>query len=170
MSSSSTMWKKSSGPTVICTTSAPNASQMRLFSTISGWQMWRLSKGSCQMMHLSPYRAAWLLAAARYGLKCIICQETFDSRHIGQPEIVEKSRLCEAFGAEVVQMTVGPELFFHMVELLDVTGYFAASLYSSFGVSGIETLGLEIANEMTALTGAPPTHCVITHAGGGAPV
>jgi 2-amino-4-ketopentanoate thiolase beta subunit len=42
-------------------------------------------------------------------------------------------------------MTVGPELFFHMVELLDETGYFAASLYSSFGVSGIETLGLEIA-------------------------
>src|SRR5665647_238411 len=113
------------------------------------------------------YGAAVSSQAARYGLKCIICQETFDSRHIGQPEIVEKSRICEAFGAEVVQMTVGPELFFHMVELLDITGYFAASLYSSFGVSGIETLGLEIANEMTALTGAPPTHCVITHAGGG---
>jgi hypothetical protein len=54
-----------------------------------------------------------------------------------------------------------------MVELLDVTGYFAASLYSSFGVSGIETLGLEIAREMEALTGAPPTHVVVTHAGGG---
>ena len=27
-------------------------------------------------------------------------------------------------------MTVGPELFFHMLELLDETGYFAASLYS----------------------------------------
>jgi hypothetical protein len=54
-----------------------------------------------------------------------------------------------------------------MVELLDVTGYFAASLYSSFGVSGIETLGLELAREMTALTGAPPTHVVVTHAGGG---
>jgi len=113
------------------------------------------------------YGAAVSSQAARYGLKCIIVQETFDSRHIGQPEIVEKSRICEAFGAEVLQLTVGPELFFHMVELLDVTGYFAASLYSSFGVSGIETLGLEIANEMTALTGAPPTHSVITHAGGG---
>jgi hypothetical protein len=54
-----------------------------------------------------------------------------------------------------------------MVELLDETGYFAASLYSSFGVSGIETLGLELAQEMTALTGAPPTHVVVTHAGGG---
>jgi len=113
------------------------------------------------------YGAAVSSQAARYGLKCIICQETFDSRHIGQPEIIEKSRICEAYGAEVIQMTVGPELFFHMVELLDQTGYFAASLYSSFGVSGIETLGLEIANEMRALTGAPPTVCMITHAGGG---
>jgi 2-amino-4-ketopentanoate thiolase beta subunit len=113
------------------------------------------------------YGAAVSSQAARYGLKCIIVQETFDGRHIGQPEIVEKSRICEAFGAEVIQLTVGPELFFHMLELLDQTGYFAASLYSSFGVSGIETLGLEIAEEMTALTGAPPTHCVITHAGGG---
>ena len=113
------------------------------------------------------YGAAVSSQAARYGLKCIICQETFDSRHIGQPEILEKSRVCEAYGAEVVQMSVGPELFPLMLELLDETGYFAASLYSPFGVSGIETLGLEIAEEMTALTGAPPTHCVVTHAGGG---
>ena len=113
------------------------------------------------------YGAAVSSQAARYGLKCIICQETFDSRHVGQPEIIEKSRICEAFGAEVIQMTVGPELFFHMVELLDQTGYFAASLYSSFGVSGIETLGLEVADEMKALTGDHPTACVITHAGGG---
>ena len=48
------MWKNSSGPTVICMTSAPNASQMRLFSTISGWPTWRLSKVSWQMMHLRP--------------------------------------------------------------------------------------------------------------------
>jgi cysteine synthase len=113
------------------------------------------------------YGAAVSSQAARYGLKCIIVQEAFDSRHVGQPEIVEKARLCEAFGAEVVQLTVGPELFTHMLELLDETGFFAASLYSSFGVSGIETLGAEIAREMTALTGAPPTHVVVTHAGGG---
>lgn len=113
------------------------------------------------------YGAAVSSQAARAGLKCVICQEAFDSRHVGQPEIIEKSRICEAFGAEVIQMTVGPELFFHMLELLDETGYFAASLYSSFGVSGIATLGAEIAREMTALTGAPPTHVVITHAGGG---
>ena len=113
------------------------------------------------------YGAAVASQAARRGLKCIICQETFDSRHVGQPEIVEKSRLCEAFGAEVIQMSVGPELFFHMLELLEETGFLSASLYSPFGVSGIETLGAELAEEMTALTGSPPTHVVVTHAGGG---
>ncbi len=113
------------------------------------------------------YGAAVSSQAARAGLACIIVQEAFDSRHIGQPEIIEKSRICEAFGAEVVQLSVGPELFSHMLELLDETGYLAASLYSAFGVSGIETLGWELAEEMTAVTGAPPTHVVVTHAGGG---
>ncbi len=83
------------------------------------------------------------------------------------PRSSRSRRICEAFGAEVVQLTVGPELFSHMLELLDETGYFAASLYSSFGVSGIETLGLEIANEMRAVTGKDPDAVVITHAGGG---
>ena len=91
------------------------------------------------------YGAAVASQAARACLKCIIVQECYDSHKIGQPEIVEKARMCEAYGAEVVQLTIGPELFFHLVELLDQTGYFAASLYSSFGVSGIETLGLEVA-------------------------
>jgi len=113
------------------------------------------------------YGAAVSSQAARAGLACIIVQEAFDSRHVGQPEIIEKSRICEAFGAEVVQLSVGPELFSHMLELLDETGYLAASLYSAFGVSGIETLGWELAEEMTAVTGAPPTHVVVTHAGGG---
>ncbi len=113
------------------------------------------------------YGAAVSSQAARAGLACIIVQEAFDSRHVGQPEIIEKSRICEAFGAEVIQLTVGPELFSHMLELLDETGYLAASLYSAFGVSGIETLGYELAEEMTAVTGAPPTHVVVTHAGGG---
>ncbi len=113
------------------------------------------------------YGAAVSSQAARAGLNCIIVQEAFDSRHVGQPEIIEKSRICEAFGAEVIQLTVGPELFSHMLELLDETGYLAASLYSAFGVSGIETLGYELAEEMTAVTGAPPTHVVVTHAGGG---
>ena len=34
-------------------------------------------------------------------------------------------------------------------------------------MSGIETLGAEVARDMTALTGAPPDYCVVTHAGGG---
>lgn len=113
------------------------------------------------------YGAAVSSQAARASLKCIICQEAFDSRHVGQPEIIEKSRICEAFGAEVVQMTVGPELFSHMLELLDSTGYFAASLYSSFGISGIETLGAELVRDMVAHTGHPPDYVVVTHAGGG---
>ncbi len=113
------------------------------------------------------YGAAVASQAARAGLACIIVQEAFDSRHVGQPEIIEKSRLCEAFGAEVIQLTVGPELFTVMLELLDETGYLAASLYSPFGVSGIETLGYEIAEQMRAATGAPPDVVVITHAGGG---
>jgi cysteine synthase len=113
------------------------------------------------------YGAAVASQAARNSLNCIICQEAFDSDHVGQPEIIEKARICEAFGAEVVQMSVGPELFTHMLELLDETGYFAASLYSTFGISGIETLGWEVVQDMQAITGAPPTHVVITHAGGG---
>lgn len=113
------------------------------------------------------YGAAVSSQAARASLRCIICQEAFDSRHVGQPEIIEKSRICEAFGAEVVQMTVGPELFSHMLELLDETGYFAASLYSSFGISGIETLGAELVRDMNAITGKAPDYVVITHAGGG---
>ena len=63
-------------------------------------------------------------------LGCIIVQEVFDSRHVGQPEIIEKSRKCEAYGAEVVQLTVGPELFYVSLILLEETGYFNASLYS----------------------------------------
>ena len=102
------------------------------------------------------YGAAVASQAARASLRCIIVQETYDSRKIGQPEIVEKARICEAYGAEVVQLTIGPELFAHFLDLLDQTGYFAASLYSSFGVSGIETLGLEVAEETRALTGAYP--------------
>ena len=48
--------------------------------------------------------------AARLGLKAIIVQEVYDSELIGQPEIIEKARACEAYGAEVVRLTVGPEL------------------------------------------------------------
>lgn len=113
------------------------------------------------------YGAAVASQAARAGLACIVVQEAVDSRGIGQPEILEKARACEEFGAEVVQCTVGPELFYLFLLLLEETGYFNASLYTPFSVAGIETLGVEVAADMHRLTGRPPDVVVVTHAGGG---
>ena len=112
------------------------------------------------------YGAAVASQAARAGLSCIVVQEAFDSRGVGQPEIIEKSRACEEFGAEVIQCTVGPELFYLFLVLLDATGYFNASLYTPFSVAGIETLGSEVAEDMRRLTGRDPDVVVVTHAGG----
>jgi 2-amino-4-ketopentanoate thiolase beta subunit len=113
------------------------------------------------------YGAAVASQAARAGIACIVVQEARDSRGIGQPEIIEKARACEEFGAEVVQCTVGPELFYLFLRLLEETGYFNASLYTPYSVVGIETLGAEIADDMRRLTGAPPDVVLVTHAGGG---
>ncbi|TVP85500.1 MAG: PLP-dependent lyase/thiolase [Acholeplasmataceae bacterium] len=113
------------------------------------------------------YGAAVAALAARAGLKCIIVQECFDSKGIGQPEIIEKARACEAYGAEVVQLSVGPELFYQLLVLLEETGYFNASLYSPYGVMGIETLGNEIAQESMASLGKFPEMVISTNAGGG---
>ena len=76
------------------------------------------------------YGAAVACCAAMAGLKCIVVQECYDSKGVGQPEIIEKARKCEALGAEVVQLTVGPELFSTVLQLLEETGYFNASLYT----------------------------------------
>jgi 2-amino-4-ketopentanoate thiolase beta subunit len=113
------------------------------------------------------YGAAVASQAARAGLACIVVQEAFDSRGVGQPEIIEKARACEEFGAEVVQCTVGPELFYLFLRLLEETGYFNASLYTPFSVAGIETLGIELADDMRRLTGRDPDVVLVTHAGGG---
>jgi cysteine synthase len=113
------------------------------------------------------YGAAVASQAAQRGLKCIIVQEAFDSRGVGQPEIVEKARACEAYGAEVLKLSVGPELFYMLLRTLEETGFFNASLYTSFGVRGVETLGLEIAAQVRAGHGKGPDAVVITHAGGG---
>ncbi|PKK99629.1 MAG: PLP-dependent lyase/thiolase [Tenericutes bacterium HGW-Tenericutes-2] len=113
------------------------------------------------------YGAAVAALAARAGLKCIIVQECFDSKGIGQPEIIEKARACEAYGAEVIQLTVGPELFYQFLILLEETGYFNASLYSPYGIMGIETLGYEIANEVLEKEGKYPEMVICTNAGGG---
>ncbi|MBP8620515.1 MAG: PLP-dependent lyase/thiolase [Firmicutes bacterium] len=113
------------------------------------------------------YGAAVASQAAMKNLGCIIVQEVFDSRHVGQPEIIEKSRKCEAYGAEVVQLTVGPELFYVSLILLEETGYFNASLYSPFGISGVETLGYELVEQIRARYDKDPAYIVVTHAGGG---
>src|SRR5699024_1416487 len=113
------------------------------------------------------YGAAVASQAAMRGLKCIIVQECYDSKGIGQPEIVEKARKCEAYGAEVVQLTVGPELFYTFLVLLEETGYFNASLYTPFGVAGVETLGYEIFMEFREREGRDPDVVVVTNAGGG---
>jgi 2-amino-4-ketopentanoate thiolase beta subunit len=113
------------------------------------------------------YGAAVASQAAQRGLKCIIVQEIFDSRGVGQPEIVEKSRACEAYGAEVLKMSVGPELFYMLLRTLEETGFFNASLYTPFGIRGVETLGLEIAAGVRDAYGRDPDAVVITHAGGG---
>lgn len=113
------------------------------------------------------YGAAVASQAAMQGLKCIIVQEVFDSNKKGQPEIIEKARKCEAFGAEVIQLTVGPELFYTFLMLLEETGFFNASLYTPFGIAGVETLGYEIAEQMKKREGRYPDVVVATHAGGG---
>ncbi len=113
------------------------------------------------------YGAAVASCCAKSGLKCIIVQECYDSRGTGQPEIIEKARKCEALGAEVVQLTVGPELFYTVLRMLEDTGYFNASLYTAFGVAGIETLGYELARQCREQIGKDPDVVVCTNAGGG---
>lgn len=113
------------------------------------------------------YGAAVASQAAMHGLKCIIVQECYDSTGKGQPEIIEKARKCEAYGAEVVQLTVGPELFYTFLKLLEETGYFNASLYTPFGIAGVETLGYELAMQFREREGRDPDVVVCTNAGGG---
>jgi 2-amino-4-ketopentanoate thiolase beta subunit len=67
----------------------------------------------------------------------------------------------------VLKMSVGPELFYMLLRTLEETGFFNASLYTPFGVCGVETLGLEIAAGVRERHGRDPDAVVITHAGGG---
>jgi len=113
------------------------------------------------------YGAAVASQASMHGLETIVIQECYDSRGIGQPEIIEKARKCEAYGAEVVQLTVGPELFYTFLTTLEDTGYFNASLYTPFGIAGVETLGYEISMDFRELEGKDPDAVICTNAGGG---
>ena len=113
------------------------------------------------------YGAAVASQAAMQGLKCLIVQECFDSHGVGQPEILEKARKCEALGAEVLQLSVGPELFYETLMMLEDTGYFNASLYSAFGIGGVETLGWELGHQFIEKYGRHPDAVVVANAGGG---
>lgn len=113
------------------------------------------------------YGAAVASQAAMRNLKCIIVQECYDSKKVGQPEILEKQRKCECLGAEVIQLTVGPELFYTFLRVLEDTKYFNASLYSTLGITGVETLGYEIATQCRELIGRDPDYVIATQAGGG---
>ncbi len=113
------------------------------------------------------YGAAVASCCAKAGLKCIVVQECYDSNSLGQPEIIEKARKCEALGAEVVQLSVGPELFYVFLRLLEETGYFNASLYTPYAVLGIETLGWELVRQCREAYGRDPDLVIATNAGGG---
>ena len=113
------------------------------------------------------YGAAVASCCAKAGLACIVVQECYDARGIGQPEIVEKARKCEALGAEVVQLSVGPELFYVFLRLLEDTGYFNASLYTPYAIQGVESLGHELATQCQGLYGQAPAAVIATNAGGG---
>ena len=113
------------------------------------------------------YGAAVASQAAKAGMRCIVVQEAFDSQGIAQPEIAEKTRACEAYGAEVIRLSVGPELFYVFLCVLKETGYFNASLYTPYSIVGIETLGYELAGQVQQHTGRFPDLVIATHAGGG---
>jgi cysteine synthase len=113
------------------------------------------------------YGAAVASQAAKAGLRCIVVQEAFDSQGIAQPEIAEKTRACEAYGAEVIRLSVGPELFYVFLRVLKETGYFNASLYTPYSILGIETLGYELAQQVKDRAGRFPDVVIATHAGGG---
>ena len=113
------------------------------------------------------YGAAVASQAAKAGLRCIVVQEAVDSQGIAQPEIAEKTRACESYGAEVIRLSVGPELFYVFLCVLKETGYFNASLYSPYSILGIETLGEELARQTQEQTGRFPDLVIATHAGGG---
>ena len=136
-------------------------------ASISVYQAARLGYKGVVAATSGNYGAAVASQASQRNLKCIVIQEVYDSRGVGQPEIIEKGRACEAHGAEVMKLTVGPELFYMQLRTLEETGFFNASLYTPFGIRGIESLGYEIAQQTRAQFGRDADAVVVTHAGGG---
>ena len=120
-------------------------------------------RAACAVAHAKKLGYKGVMAATSGNYGAAVASQAA----IGQPEIVEKARKCEALGAEVIQLTVGPELFYTFLSVLEDTGYFNASLYSPFGIAGVETLGYEIAVECREKYGKDPDMVVCTTAGGG---
>ncbi len=136
-------------------------------ASISAYQAKKMGYPGIAAATSGNYGAAVASQASKLGLKSIIVQEMFDSRGVEQPEIAEKTRTCEARGAEVLRLSVGPELFSTFLKVLVETGFFNASLYTPYSILGIETLGYEIAMEMKKREGKFPDVVVATNAGGG---
>jgi cysteine synthase len=145
----------------------PSGSFKARRASVSAYQAKKLGYEGIMAATSGNYGAAVASQAAMRGLKCIIVQELFDSQGIGQPEILEKGRACEALGAEVIQLSVGPELFYTFLKVLEETGFFNASLYTPFGIAGVETLGYEIHEQLMVREGRGPDAVIVTHAGGG---
>ena len=157
------------GATILVKDEAANASGSfkARRASISAYEAARKGYAGIIAATSGNYGAAVASQAAQRKLKCIIVQEVFDSHLVGQPEIVEKGRSCEAYGAEVLRLSVGPELFYMLLRTLEETGFFNASLYTPFGIRGVESLGVEIAQQTRQKYGKDPDAVIITHAGGG---
>jgi cysteine synthase len=145
----------------------PSGSFKARRASLSAYQAARLGFSGVAAATSGNYGAAVASQAAMRGLRCLIVQECYDSREVGQPEIIEKARKCEDLGAEVLQLSVGPELFSVYLSLLEETGFFNASLYTPFGIAGVESLGAEVAEQCIAAAGRLPDVVVATNAGGG---
>lgn len=145
----------------------PSGSYKARRAALSVWEAKRLGYKGVVAATSGNYGAAVACMAAKLGLKCIVVQECYDSRGVGQPEILEKQRKCEALGAEVIQLSVGPELFYETLKLLEETGYYDASLYTATAIAGVETLGAEIIRQSKELFDDEPDVVIATNAGGG---
>lgn len=145
----------------------PSGSFKARRASLSAWKARQLGFSGVAAATSGNYGAAVASQAAMRGLRCLIVQECYDSRGVGQPEIIEKARKCEDLGAEVLQLTVGPELFSVYLSLLEETGFFNASLYTPFGIAGVESLGAEVAEQCLEAAGRLPDAVVATNAGGG---
>jgi cysteine synthase len=145
----------------------PSGSYKDRRASLSAWEAKKRGFDGIAAASSGNYGAAVASQAAKHGLKCIIVQESFDSRGIEQPEIAEKTRACEAYGAEVQRMSVGPELFYQFLLTLEETGYFNASLYTPYSILGVETLGYELVQQVRQRCGRDPDIVIATNAGGG---